>query len=388
MRTMPEVPRPRLLFVVNVGWFFLSHRLPLALAAARAGYDVHVAADFDDAAEAETIRSHGLVFHRIRLRRSGTTLRGEWRTLQDIARLYRRLRPDLVHHVTIKPVIYGSLAARWTRTPGVINALSGLGYVFTARGALARWRSRATLLVYRWLLNRARSLTIVQNSDDYGDLVGKHVLAAEHTLLIRGSGVDLEQIAVRPVLPEPPLVVLPARMLWDKGIREFCEAAGRLRASGVRARFALVGGVDTGNPAGATQAEIEDLAALHGVEWWGFRKDMAEVFALSHVVCLPSYREGLPKVLIEAAAAGRPVVTCDVPGCREAIRVGETGLAVPARDAAALAAALERLLLDAELRARMGAAARRMAESDFSIESVVARTLEAYRSLTPVARAA
>jgi glycosyltransferase involved in cell wall biosynthesis len=378
---MDEAQPRRLLFIVNVGWFFLSHRLPLALAARRAGFDVHVAADVDDESEVQAIRAHGLHFHRIRLRRSATQLGSEWRTLRDIYALVRRLRPDICHHVTIKPVIYGSMVARLLRVPAMVNALPGLGFIFTARGTWARLRRELTALAYRLLLSRRNSLVIVQNQDDLRELCAQRVLNPRQTRLIRGSGVDLRRLA--PVAPPAgtPLVILPARMLWDKGIREFCEAAAQLRRAGVAARFALVGSLDPDNPAGATLEQLDELTAQHSVEWWGFRADMAEVLAQCHVVCLPSYREGLPKALIEAAAAGRPVVTCDVPGCREVVRPGVSGYLVPARDPVALAQALGDLLQDSARRAAFGREARRMAEAEFSIDSVVVKTLAIYSEL-------
>ncbi|MCU7904617.1 MAG: glycosyltransferase family 4 protein [Candidatus Thiodiazotropha sp. (ex Epidulcina cf. delphinae)] len=366
-----------ILFVVNDPGFFLSHRLPLAIAAREQGYEVCVATPSGDGVE--QIRAEGLSYRRVSLSRSGANPFAELRTIWGLYKLYRELRPSLVHHVTIKPVLYGTLAARLAKVPAVVNAISGLGFVFLAQGWFSAMARSAVLTSYRWLFSRRRLWVIVQNKDDYGYLLEQGCLSREKIELIRGSGVDTEHFTMRPETDDAPLVVLPARMLWDKGVEEFVEAARQLRRMGVKARFALVGGIDPDNPESVPAGRLAEWARQGIVEWWGNRQDMPVVFSLAHIICLPSYREGLPKVLLEAAACGRSIVTTDVPGCREVVIEGENGLLIPARQSKPLAEALRQLIDNPEKRRAMGRRARAMAEAEFSIHQVVERHLDIYR---------
>lgn len=278
-------------------------------------------------------------------------------------RLLWRIRPDILHLVTIKPVIYGGIAARIAPVKGVVAAVSGLGYVFIAFGFKAALLRGVVSYLYRIALGKENLSVIFQNPDDRKVFTGLRLLDVDKAVLIRGSGVDLD---VYPYIPEPPsavpVVCLAARLLRDKGVVEFAEAAAILKERGVKADFQLIGSVDSGNPASVTEEEIAVWRDRGLVEVLGHRNDVASLFANAHIVTLPSYREGLPKVLIEAAACGRAVVTTDVPGCRDAIDPNVTGLLVPARDAVALADALQSLIDDPALRKRMGAAGRSLAE--------------------------
>ena len=252
----------RLLFVVNVAWFFVSHRLSLALSARAAGYDVHVAAAPDDAEALATLRSHGITFHPIRITRSTFRVVDELRALSDLMRLYRSLRPSVVHHVTIKPMLYGSLAARLTSVSPVINAVSGMGYVFTSSGGRAGLRRRLVTLAYRWLFARPGTWVIVQNADDAAFLSDAKIVDPARCVLIRGSGVDLDRFAyLPPPATRPVLVVCPCRMLWDKGVGEFVEAARLLRSWDVDVRCALVGGLDAQNPAAVPEEYLQAAVA-------------------------------------------------------------------------------------------------------------------------------
>jgi glycosyltransferase involved in cell wall biosynthesis len=378
---LPAAP-PRLLFLVTEDWYFCSHRLPLACAARDAGFDVAVATRVT--AHGERIRAAGLRLIPLGLRRSG---RNPWRELMSIAeitRLYRAEKPDIVHHVALKPVLYGSLAARIAAIPSVVNALAGMGYVFTSGKLSARLLRPLVTLAFRLLLKRGR--IILQNPDDRAALLKAGVALPEQITLIRGSGVDTAHFTPVPEHDAAvPLVVLPARMLWDKGVGEFVAAAHMLRDEGLAARFMLAGERDPDNPAAIPAAQLETWRATGIVEWHGRREDMARLLAQSHIVCLPSYREGLPKALLEAAASGRAIVATDVPGCREAVRHGVNGLLVPARDAAALADALRRLLTDAALRREFGQRGREMAEKEFSVEKITAETLALYRKMHSLA---
>ncbi|MEL0585621.1 MAG: glycosyltransferase family 4 protein [Candidatus Thiodiazotropha sp. (ex. Lucinoma kazani)] len=366
-----------ILFVVNDAGFFLSHRLPLAIAARDQGYEVCVATPPGDGVE--QIKAEGLSYRMVSLSRSGANPFAELMTILGLYKLYRELRPMLVHHVTIKPVLYGTLAARLANVSAVVNAISGLGFVFLAQGRFSSVARSAVLTSYRWLFSRKRLWVIVQNRDDYDYLLDQECLSQEKIELIRGSGVDTEHFVMRPELANEPLVVLPARMLWDKGVGEFVEAAQQLHRLGVKARFALVGGIDTNNPESVPATRLAEWARQGDVEWWGNRQDMPAIFSRAHIICLPSYREGLPKVLLEAAASGRPIVATDVPGCREVVIEGENGFLVPARQSKPLAEALRHLINSPEIRQSMGQKARTMAETEFSIQQVVERHMDIYQ---------
>lgn len=369
----------RLLFVVNNPAFFLSHRLPLALAARQAGYDVHVATMAGDSVS--QIEAHGLTHHVIPMTRSGKHPVQELRTVWALYRLFRRLRPDVVHLVTIKPVLYGGIAARVTGVPAMVSAISGLGFVFVAKGAKAALVRKIVAMLYRLALGHRNSRIVFQNGNDRDVLHDLGAVRDAQVIMIRGSGVNLSDYAAV-AEPAPPVVALMvARLLRDKGVLEFVEAARILRREQVDVRMRLVGGIDPGNPASVTQADVDAWQQEGIIEALGERRDIAALYAASHIAVLPSYREGLPRSLIEAAACGRAVVTTDVPGCRDAIEPDQTGLLVPSHDAVALAAAIGRLARDSALRQQMGQAGRVLAEREFDIDDVCRKHLDIYRTL-------
>lgn len=371
----------RLLFVVNNPAFFMSHRVPVALAAQRAGYDVHVAT-MDGPAVAD-IEALGMTHHAIPMTRSGKHPLQELGTLLALLRLFRHVRPQVVHLVTIKPVLYGGIAARLARVPGMVAAISGLGFVFLSNSLKMRLVRAVVARLYRLALGHRNSRVIFQNGADRDLLKSLGAVRDEQVVLIRGAGVDLDLCRALPEPPAPPVVVtMVARLLRDKGVQEFVQAARLLRERGVPVTMRLVGGVDAGNPASATPAEVEAWQREGCVEALGERADVPQLYADSHIAVLPSYREGLPKSLIEAAACGRAVVTTDVPGCRDAIDPGKTGLLVPVRDPQALADAIARLAGDATQRQAMGAAGRALAEREFSIERVARIHVDLYDTLS------
>ena len=364
--------------MANVAWFFASHRLPIALAARRAGLDVHVAAGPEGAAP---IIEAGLPFHPLPVVRAATGFHNEVALLLSLARLYRQLGPDIVHHVTLKPVLFGSLAARQTAVPWVVNAVSGMGTLTLAVGTRAGIRRAIVRPLLRLGSNRPNVRVIFQNAEDQEGYLAAGLVRPDQAILIPGSGVDLQAFLPSPMPADTPVVILPARLIYDKGIGEFVEAARLLRERAVQARFVLVGSLDPHNASAIAPETVQAWVAAGLVEWWGYRADMARVLSESSIVCLPSYREGMPKALLEAAAAGRPIVTTDTPGCRDCIEAGRTGLLVPPRDALALADALQLLLGDAPRRAAFGAAGRAVAERTFGLQLVIDRHLALYRSL-------
>ncbi len=385
--TDSTVGRPRLLYVTNEFFFFYSHRLPVARAARDAGYEVHVAGPptpgwAPDDFEVGVLEAEGFRLHEFPLARRGVNPIEEMRTALSLFALYRRLRPEMVHQITIKPVLYGGIAARLAGLPSMVSAVTGLGQVFIARGLRASALRLVVRQLYRLALAHPNGRVIVQNAEDGERLVESGMVRAERVVLIPGSGVDLDEFEARPEPAGPPLIILPARLIWEKGIAEFVAAARELRLGGVEARFALLGNAIAENPRAVPEAQLRQWQAEGDVEWWGRLNDMPRAYAESHIVCLPSkYGEGVPKALIEAAACGRAIVSTDIAGCRDVVRDGVNGLLVPPGDVPALARALRRLIEDADLRRRMGAAGPAVVAGDFAVESVVERTLEVYRRL-------
>lgn len=368
----------KLIFVVNVDWFFVSHRLPIALEALRQGYEVHIATGITT--QKEVMERYGLIVHPISINRSNTNLYDLLKTFWQIAAVFRKVRPDVVHLVTIKPVLLGGIAARLVGIRGVVAAVSGLGYVFIDRGWAARARKKAVGSLYRLALRHPNLKVIFQNPDDRDNLIRITGLPTSKVVMIRGSGIDLHEFRSTPLPEGVPIVVMAGRLLVDKGVREFAEAARMLRKKN-NIRFCIVGVRDPDNPSSLSEAELSAWEEEGIVERWGQRNDMSNVLSAAHVVVLPSYREGLPKVLLEAAAAGRAVVTTDVPGCRDAIEPNVTGMLVPARDAQALASAIESLLANRQRCDAMGVAGRRLAEKEFDIRQVVAKHMQIYQGL-------
>ncbi len=372
--------KQRLLFVVNDPSFFISHRLAIALAAKNDGWDVHVVTAKGEAAE--EIKRRGLIHHVVNITRSGKNPFTEIAVIWSLVLLMRQIKPDIAHLVTIKPVLYGGLAARIAKVHAVVAAISGLGSVFTDKTTKARLLRWIVHALYRVALRHKNIKIIFQNPTDESVLVRLGAVKPQHAVRIRGSGVAMENY---PFVPEPegePVVSFAARLLKEKGVKVFVDAARQLKARGVHARFWLIGSTDPGNPATITEQDLSKWRAEGVVELLGYRGDIASLFAQSNIVALPSYYgEGLPKVLIEAAACGRAVVTTDHPGCRDAIEPDETGLLVPLRDSDGLADAIEYLINNPDRRRAMGCAGRELAERAYAIEKVVDAHLEVYREL-------
>lgn len=368
------------LYLVTEDWYFCSHRLGLARAAREAGFRVVVATRV--AQHADLIRGEGFELRPLDLRRGASAIVRDLGTLARLVRLFRRERPALLHNVALKPVLYGSIAARLAPRCAVVNAFAGLGYLFTSADARAGRLRRLLSRVLARAVTLPCGLVVVQNPDDRHELERLGVPGAR-IRLVRGSGVDLERFAPR---PEPAgadggavVVTLVSRMLRDKGVAELVEAARLLRPRLPRLRVRLVGAPDPHNPTSIPEPLLSEWHAGGDVEWLGARADVPAVWAESHVAVLPSYREGLPKTLLEAAACGRPLVATDAPGCREIVRPGESGLLVPPRDARSLAEAIATLAGDPALRRRLGAGARRLVEREFSERRVIDDTLRVYR---------
>jgi len=373
--------RPKLLFVVTEDWYFVSHRLQLALAALNAGFDVALAARVTE--HGSLIEKSGLTVFPVAFQRGRLGPFADLETIRRLVQIYRSYRPDIVHHVALKPVLYGTVAARITRVKGIVNALGGLGFVLSSDAIRARLLRKGVIPALRIALRNDHNRTIVQNIDDRSKLLALGISTPTSIRLIRGSGVDLTAYRRCDTLKQPPLVVLPARLLREKGVYEFVAAARQLHVLGVKARFALVGQVDPMNPSSIPAHQLETWKNEGHVEIWGWRQDMDAIFEQAQIVCLPSYHEGLPRALLEASACGCAIVASDIPGCRELIKHGETGLLVPPRDVTALVAALKSLIEHPAERKILGHATRATLDPDFTIETVVNQTLDIYRELMP-----
>ncbi|MGK7344554.1 MAG: glycosyltransferase family 4 protein [Candidatus Nitrospinota bacterium M3_3B_026] len=369
---------PRILYLVTEDWYFWSHRLPAARAARDAGFEVIVAAAVGS--HGDRIESEGFELVPISMKRSGAGIFREAASVWELAGLYKSLRPRLAHHVALKPVVFGAMAAALGGRPMTVNTLAGLGRLAAPRGLKDRAARTLLKMALRFALGGRRSFTVVQNRRDLGLLLDSGIVDKDRVFLIRGSGVDPDVFT--PPAKEPvgtPVVLFSGRMLRSKGVEDFVKAARILKERGVAARMALVGAPDPHNADSLDEAALRRWADEGVVEYWGHRDDMPDVLRRATIVALPSfYGEGVPKSLIEGASCGRPLVAYDVPGCDEIIQRGENGFLAPARDVEGFADVTEKLLSDSGLRARMGAKGREMVIAEFSDRLVGEQTLKVY----------
>lgn len=371
----------KILFVVTEDWYFYSHRLPLAIAAAEAGHDVSVATRL--AGSRKSISDTGIRTIPLRfMKRSSLNVFRELASFVELFLLLRRERPDLIHLVALKPVIYGSLAASLAGISARVNALAGLGFVFSSKKNLARFLKPILMRVFRFIFNDTHSKLILQNQDDFSlmtELVGVNY---DRVCLIRGAGVNLDQYSPTKLSPGVPIIMLASRMLWDKGVGEFVNAAKALQGQGISARFVLIGDSDSENPTSISGRQLKKWNDSGVIEWWGYRSNMAKLLSQARVVCLPTYYgEGVPKILIEAMACGRPIVTTDMPGCRDLVKSGRNGMLVKPKDSVELAASLMTLILNKSVCQKMGIEGRKIVEKEFSLEHVIEETMAVYKEL-------
>jgi glycosyltransferase involved in cell wall biosynthesis len=364
----------KVLLFANTDWYLYNFRRDLALAVRKRGDEVVLLSPPGEYAA----RLEGLGFRWISfpLSRRGMNPLAELATIGQLVRFYRNEKPDLVHHFTIKSVLYGTLAARLARVRPVVNSITGLGYVFLPGGPWKRLLRFFVRLWYRLILHGTQ--VIFENNDDRLAFLRFGLISPEESFLIPGVGVDTTRFTPHPLPEGRPVVLLAARLLWDKGIGEFVEAARLLRSEGVQAHFVLAGRTDPGNPASISDAQINAWRDEDVIEWRGWIEDMSAALEQTSIVCLPSYREGLPTALIEAAACGRPVVASDVPGCRLTVQNGVSGLLVRERDATSLADALRKLVANPVLCEKMGAAGRHLVEEMFSSEKILSGIFAVY----------
>ncbi len=368
----------KILLVSNTDWYLFRFRLSLARFLRAQGEEVALVSPAGDFAA--QIQADGFRWLAWEVGRKSVNPFGELSALTGLAKIFRAEKPDLVHLHTIKPVMYGSLVARWLGWPAVVRSITGRGYVFLSSDAKARVLRPLVKAVYRVALG-GRGTTVFENQTDRQYFVDEGIVTAEGSRVIAGVGVDMDYFSPQSEPTGTPVIVLASRMLWDKGVGTFVDAARILRERGVAARFVLVGQPDAGNPANIEEEQLKRWNAEGVVEWRGFQSDMRAVFAGCHIVALPSFGEGLPTVLLEAASSGRPIVTTDVSGCRDVVSDGVNGLVVAPRVPSVLADALERLIGDAQARRVMGQAGRELVAAKFSNAIVHRETYEAYREL-------
>lgn len=364
----------KVIFFANTDWYLYNFRLDYAKYLRAKGWEVVFIAppgDHEAAIVEEDFR-----FIPFPLSRKGINPFEEIRTIQRFQEVLNREKPDLVQNYTVKCVIYGSLAAKRQGIRRIVNSITGLGYIFLGRDPLALLLREVVLRMYRKAL--VGTEVLFENPDDQEIFLSRELITKDQATVILGTGVDTEKFRYLPIPDSTPVAILPARILWDKGVKEFVDAARKIKEKNVRARFALVGKVDDGNPSSVSYDQMTQWQKEGFVELWGWQEDIVTVFTISHIVCLPSYREGLPKILLEAASCGRPIVATDVAGCREIVMDGVNGLLVPARDSDALAAALETLVLNQDLCVDMGKAGRKLVEEKFASEIVNELTYEVY----------
>jgi len=364
----------KVLLFANTDWYLYNFRLSLATALRERGDEVILCSP--PGRYVSLIQESGFRWHPFPLDRGGMNPLNELVTIWRLTRLFKKINPRVVHLFTIKPVLYGSIAAKLAGVPNAINAVTGLGHVFVDKKISTRIILVIVKILYRFGLKN--TTVIFQNQDDRDLFIKLGMVEPGQTHMIPGSGVNLERFMLQPEPDGIPVVVLPGRLLKSKGVEEFVGSAQQIKKTGLLARFVLVGDTDFNNPASVLPSDLEVWQKEGSVEWWGWRDDMPNVFAQSNIICLPSYREGLSFVLLEAAASGRALVATDVPGCRDIVHHNENGLLVTAQNIPELTSALTTLIKQPDLRKKMALRGREIVEENYSVQIIVNKTLNLY----------
>jgi glycosyltransferase involved in cell wall biosynthesis len=372
----------KILFLVTEDWYFWSHGLQLARRLRDSGVEVVVMTRLQglrERIEAEGFRT--ISWHVVR--RSLNPFR-ELIAFYQVFRAYGRERPDLIHHAALKAIVHGGIAARLYGGIPSVNVVVGLGHVFASSTVKMSVVRRLVIVLLGIALRSKSARTVFQNADNRRQLVELDVVIADHAVVIRGDGVDKQYFHPKPEPNGTPVIMMVSRMLWEKGVGDFVQAAEIIRQEGIKARFVLVGKPDPGNPGSIHESQLHAWCAGGAVEWWGNRDDMPDVIGQSNIICLPSFGEGIPRVLLEAAACGRSIVTTDTPGCRDVVRQGENGILVPPHEPMALAGALKELIQDPQRRTKMAGRGRQIIINEFSQGIVIEQMMDVYRSAAPI----
>jgi glycosyltransferase involved in cell wall biosynthesis len=371
--------KKKLFFIVSEDKSFWSHRLSLALSAIDAGYNVTLVSNFD---KLETkIKKIGIKVINVNFVRSSKHPLIDLKNIFKLILVFRKAKPDIIHNVALKTILIGSMAGLFSKKTIVINAFTGLGYVFSSNQLHAKLIRFFIKPVFKLLFKRSNYWTIFQNPDDMNLFERLGIINLNRSTLIRGSGVDTDKFMQSDDVNTTPVVMLASRMLWDKGIGEFVEVARRAHKNNVNAEFVLVGGIDSDNPMSISLSILKEWVSEGYINWEGHSENMSDILASASIVCLPSYREGLPKVLLEAAAIGRPLIASHAPGCREIVRDKHNGLLVKMRDPDSLYDAVLMLVNNCDMRKTMGKNSRALVETEFSSEIVNKQTIELYRRI-------
>ncbi len=378
--------KKKILFLVNDLSFFISHRLQIAESVVESGYSVFVGYGELGSCEISFLKNRNIEAIYIPIDRAGMNPFKEIGSLFLILKLFLKIKPDIVHLVTIKPYLYGGIIARIAGVKGVVSSVSGLGTLFIEEKFNIRLLRTLLYPIYKYAFNHPNQIVIFQNKDDLNEFINKKILKSSKTIIINGSGVDLQNFSNFEEPLGTPIVCFAARLIKDKGVFEYISAARLIKKRGIEARFLLAGDLDTKNPTGLNFRELQEIKNEALIDFLGYQNEIPVLYAKSNIICLPSYREGLPKSLIEAAAASRAVVTTDVPGCRDAIIPNKTGILVPVKDVDKLAEAIIWLIKNPSKRVKMGKAGRKLAEEKFQIKKVIENHLSIYSDLLEKAK--
>ena len=372
--------KPKLLYFITEDWYFCSHRLPHAIVANKAGFDVVVICNI--AKHLNKIKKHGLRVIPIQLTRRSINPIRELFLLLKLTSIYRKEKPDIVQHVAIKPIIYGTIAAKLSGITAIFNSIVGLGYIFISKNILANILKPIIKLALKWSLNQKNSFTILQNEDDKKFLRKKKIIGLKRLQIIPGSGVNTKQFSYSPepkTTHKAPLIVCVSRMLWDKGINELVKATKKLKERNINFKMALIGKPDPENPASIPLSQIQKWEKMKLIEYWGYVENIEQVYRKCHIVILPSYREGMPKSLLEAASASRPIITTNVPGCREVVKNQINGILVKVKTVNPLATSMKKLIKNKSIREKMGKEGRKIIKAKFSEEIITKQTIFLYK---------
>ena len=377
-----RIVRQRIVLVSNTGWNILNFRMNLVRALLERGCDVHAVGTPDGCDN--KIREAGITWHDWSLTRRSINPLSEFEAMRSLDAVYRKIKPDLVHHFTVKPVLYGTTVARLRKIPAVVNSVTGLPYFLLSQSKSGvRGAAReAALKWYSWALTGSDVCPMFQNPDDLDVISSANFQVRRQAVSTRGSGVDLSRFQVAadsPAAPDELVITFVGRLIKEKGIFEFVDAARAVLARTKRpVRFIVCGNVDSGNRSAVPADIMNEWKSVSGLDFLGHVDDVARVLGRSHLVVLPSYREGTPRALLEAAACGLPIITTDVPGCREVVVDNENGLLVPAQDSTALAEAMIKLIGDWPQMRAFGRAGRLRVQSLFDERLVIDATLNVY----------
>ena len=378
--------KKKIIINLTEDWFFISHFLSRAIDAKKAGYDVYISCNEKN--HRKYIEKKGIKFFSLPLDRRGLNPIYELNTFLRYFYIFNKVKPDIVHNVGPKPIIYGSIVAKLVNIKSVINAPIGMGYVFTSSSLKAKLLKRILLFLFELTLNKhhgrnKKNRVIFENSDDMNFFINTKIVKINEAILIRGAGIEIdEELIKRKKENEIPTVALVARMLEDKGIYEFVEAAKILKNKKIRSRFLLIGDTDKKNPTSIKKSILEEWNDKKIIEWRGWVTDVKDLLLETDILCLPSYREGLPKSLLEGAAIGLPLVTTNTVGCREVVLDGVNGYLVPIKESEKLSLAIQKLIVNKELRLRMGKESFKIAKTKFSSEIINSQTISIYNELS------